>query len=367
MLGFSGGRHTTNSHFGTVNSTFAMDDVRCLGNETTILACPHTTQENCGVGEGAGVICHEDTVALITGGIRDAALLSTNEVFPTSDGCDPPPSLGPRVHHQLFLTLEVIPRIAACGGEVAGRVPTASCLVFNRGTQTWDANIMSDLLLPRVAPAVITLNDVGTYMIGGGPWASWAKTSSDFLPRGGLRWVSGPPLPVTLGNGPCAVQISQMSLLGIWGPYIREYQVNRADPVSEDGWQDNSKWPRLKTAREYVWCTTIKSKVVISGGRWFGEIHHSTEVLNVETRQIEYAGNLNRPRYGLRIITIASGGRESILALGGSGENSHSMVYNSVEEFNPETLTWSLVPATLLESRSIFGVLVVPKSFFCHT
>ena len=34
-----------------------MDDVRCVGNETTLLDCPHTTQENCGPNEGAGVIC----------------------------------------------------------------------------------------------------------------------------------------------------------------------------------------------------------------------------------------------------------------------------------------------------------------------
>ena len=57
MLGYTGGTHTMRSQFGTVNSTFAMDDVKCLGNETTILACPHTTREDCSASEGAGVIC----------------------------------------------------------------------------------------------------------------------------------------------------------------------------------------------------------------------------------------------------------------------------------------------------------------------
>ena len=57
LMGYSGGQRTTNSQFGRVNDTFSMDDVQCLGNEITFLACPHTTRDNCDGGEGAGVIC----------------------------------------------------------------------------------------------------------------------------------------------------------------------------------------------------------------------------------------------------------------------------------------------------------------------
>ena len=57
MLGYSNGQPTFYSHFGVVSSTFAMDDVRCIGNETTIFACPHIEQDNCSGNEGAGVIC----------------------------------------------------------------------------------------------------------------------------------------------------------------------------------------------------------------------------------------------------------------------------------------------------------------------
>jgi hypothetical protein len=36
-----------------------MDNVTCSGEELDIRECPHITlaEENCGVGEGAGVIC----------------------------------------------------------------------------------------------------------------------------------------------------------------------------------------------------------------------------------------------------------------------------------------------------------------------
>ena len=58
MLGYwDVGQPTRNSHFGTVNSTFAMDDVRCRGDEATIFACPHSTQDNCDGTDAAGVIC----------------------------------------------------------------------------------------------------------------------------------------------------------------------------------------------------------------------------------------------------------------------------------------------------------------------
>ena len=57
MLGYSYGIHTTNSIFGSVPSTFSMDNVECTGYEASILDCPHSTVENCGPGEGAGVQC----------------------------------------------------------------------------------------------------------------------------------------------------------------------------------------------------------------------------------------------------------------------------------------------------------------------
>ena len=57
MLGYSYAQHTTGSHFGSVSSTFSMDDVQCTGNEASFLDCPHTTIEDCGKTEGAGVIC----------------------------------------------------------------------------------------------------------------------------------------------------------------------------------------------------------------------------------------------------------------------------------------------------------------------
>ena len=48
---------TVRSTFGTVSNDFIMDNVECEGNETNILLCTHTKNENCWINEGAGVIC----------------------------------------------------------------------------------------------------------------------------------------------------------------------------------------------------------------------------------------------------------------------------------------------------------------------
>ena len=57
MLGYSTGQRTCCSRFGSVSSNFAMDDVRCTGNEASLYHCPYITNHNCGSHEGAGVIC----------------------------------------------------------------------------------------------------------------------------------------------------------------------------------------------------------------------------------------------------------------------------------------------------------------------
>ena len=57
MLGYSYGQATIQSRFGSVPSTFYMDDVQCSGSETSILDCTYSSVDNCGSDEGAGVIC----------------------------------------------------------------------------------------------------------------------------------------------------------------------------------------------------------------------------------------------------------------------------------------------------------------------
>ena len=60
MLGYSSGSPTIKSHFGSVPADFAMDDLNCIGSETSIFECAHNIVDDCGSSEGAGVICSDN-------------------------------------------------------------------------------------------------------------------------------------------------------------------------------------------------------------------------------------------------------------------------------------------------------------------
>ena len=58
QLGFPGvERATRESEFGNVSPLFAMDNVRCGGNESRLDQCRHKAGDDCNGGEAAGVVC----------------------------------------------------------------------------------------------------------------------------------------------------------------------------------------------------------------------------------------------------------------------------------------------------------------------
>merc|ERR1711892_405105 len=57
MLGYKSGRPTTKSKFGSTPSKYILDDVMCVGTETSLFDCGYRKRDNCGKNEGAGVVC----------------------------------------------------------------------------------------------------------------------------------------------------------------------------------------------------------------------------------------------------------------------------------------------------------------------
>ena len=57
QLGFAGGR--AEGRFGdALTSNFAMDDVRCEGDEEHLQDCSYESVDDCGIGESASVRCY---------------------------------------------------------------------------------------------------------------------------------------------------------------------------------------------------------------------------------------------------------------------------------------------------------------------
>ena len=230
--------------------------------------------------------------------------------------------------------------------------------------QLWDETLMGDLPLHpnqghRSYAAPVTVENVGTYLIGGD---GNMRRTSDFLAAGSTEWATGPAIPVDM-RYPCAVSISQLSFLIIYERNIREYQVDTTNPTSFSGWQLASKFPQLQAKRRYrPGCSKIGDQVVIAGG--YDNIPgylRSSEVLDLTTRTIVYAGDMNSARTYFHMATITMNGEQTVLAFGGYGGGIGSIgsILNSVEQFNTNNNTWTLAPTSMEEARYYYGAVAV--------
>ena len=115
--------------------------------------------------------------------------------------------------------------------------------------------------------------------------------------------------------------------------------------------------------------------MVIAGGTWAGadEGFRSTEVLDLDSREITAGEPMTTPRYWFHLATIRQGGREKVLAVGGhdGSVDGHdiSTYENTVEELvvEEEGATWRKADSILEERRSYYGAVVVPEQFICPT
>ena len=299
----------------------------------------------------------EDTVLLMTGGYNSGRL--STEIYPAVSGCSPPALPEGRYGHSTFATTGASPKLVTCGGYNEGW--TASCLVMTK--QGWSDSMIGQLPQPRAYHAAVSMENIGTYLIGG--FSVNMRKTTDFLGEASTEWVAGPDIPVDM-HQPCAVKISNQSFLIIQNTDIREYEVDITDPTSDSGWQSATKWPQLQTSRySQPGCSKIDNHIVIAGGWSSGQYLQSTEVLDLKTNSLMYAGELNSPRSNFHMATITRDGQQLILAFG--GETTGTTALNSVEQFNPSNNTWTLAPTGMEEARSQFAAVVVPTTMVCPT
>ena len=90
----------------------------------------------------------------------------------------------------------------------------------------------------------------------------------------------------------------------------------------------------------------------------------STEILSLETRTIEYGKDLNVARRGFHIVAVTMEGIKRVLALGGTSDD--SSILDSVEEYDPVTMTWRPLQTRLEERRSSYGLVPLPEDVICQ-
>ena len=71
------------------------------------------------------------------------------------------------------------------------------------------------------------------------------------------------------------------------------------------------------------------------------------------------------PRSWFHIISFYNNGVFTTLAVGGFYYDDGDNRLNTVEEWEPETESWSTVETRLKQKRSLFGLVAAPKSLVC--
>ena len=270
--------------------------------------------------------------------------------------------------------------IATCGGWQPSTRDDfnylSSCLVLDTSTGQWEENIIGPLLQGgRAGHAAVTLKNRAVYLLGGQDrrqeivgLSSPSSRTTDLLPANSTTWQKGPPLPIEMEYGPCAVAISATSFLVFYKKEIREFDASIAGPTSSQGWA-RGRWPKMETSRHgWPGCAKVgEDKVIIAGGwhgmEWHGEgILQTTEILDLSSRTIRNGGKMATPRSRFHIITFNNNGDFTTLALGGRDDDND---LKTVEEWNPVTESWSTVETQLKEKRTIFGAVAAPKRLIC--
>ena len=286
-----------------------------------------------------------------------AGRLSSTELYPPVSGCNPPSLPESRWDHATFLTSDPNPVVATCGGRIGP--DSDSCLVFDPIIQQWDQSDMGRLTMPRRYSGATRVNYVGVFIVGG--LHTNNADTSDFLPAGSKQWQRGPNLPMNMDR-PCTISVTATSFLVIYGNSILEFDTAIAGPTSQAGWRETSRWPTLKTRRtNNPGCFMFGQKVIIVGGNGNGKILKSTEVLDLETRQLTTGGDMATPRSGFHAATAIIGGQKRAFAIGGWFNGSD---LSSVEEWVEEDSSWKITES-LASKRNIFGLMEVPKRLIC--
>ena len=166
-------------------------------------------------------------------------------------------------------------------------------------------------------------------------------------------------------EGPCAVVISATSFLVFFDKEIREFDTSIAGPTSSQGWAREDKWPKMETSRNsWPGCAKVgDDKVIIAGGGDGRTNLNTAEILDLNSRTISKGGKMATTRDSFHIITFYINGDFTTLALGGRDDDIN--VLNTVEEWKPETASWSTVETRLKEKRSYFGLVAAPKRLIC--
>ena len=256
-----------------------------------------------------------------------------------------------RSAHVALVTPGKNPLVLVCAGHTKNGVdPGAdfrlldSCLSYNLEDRKWIHH--STTLEPYAWAAGVSLSggsNPGSYI--------FKRRGSEFLPQDSSVWQIGPKYPGEYTTArPCVVSISPTNLLIIGVKGVFEYN---AELEVWDIW----KTSMLMGGRSGHTCHLHGRKVVVAGGRSEGSDGISTELLDIDSREMRRVGDLASDIYGSGMFQMGFPNREILIAFGGSNNS-------LLEQWDPEVETWTPSPA-IMARKYLFSATTVDASLVC--
>jgi hypothetical protein len=259
-------------------------------------------------------------------------------------------------------------QVLVCGGIDGGDTALSTCVSWNM-TEADDAptwTVHSFMNEGRMAAAATRL--LGTAYVSGG---SEQAHGVEHLEDNG-RWQYGPALPdgVRSVYGHCSLPWGEDGLLFLGGVYTASEIIVSRDVLlynqTTERWRG---WPSMTTRRRNLACARVanSSRILVAGGdNDSGDlgVGHQAEVLDIG-EDGHYVGGwrpvgrLVEGRKGGQLAVI-NGGRV-VMTGGFSGESLTFL--DTMEEFDVETETWSLLDQRLGLKRAAHGLVTIPDTY----
>ena len=287
-------------------------------------------------------------MALIVGGELSGKSISSVEVYSPGGGCQyslaslPLPLSG--------LTLgKALNIIVACSGyDTTTLLNNQNCWRYWIPTNRWTLVGKLNSTKPKY-PAKTYSGSL--YFINDAP----GEYFTNYFPARTVPWDVQPPTPV--GEGACSVMWGRKMI--IFGGGKSNTTVQRYDFLA-------NIWTTLTPmtmAHVFFGCVLLpdRNRVLVVSTVHGGDERRS-DIYDILTDTWNVTGSTVNPRAGTSLVTLG----KRVFAIGGNWSPSPTSLSATVEEYDTDLGTWSVVDAKLIGARINFAVMALPAAFFSH-
>jgi len=226
------------------------------------------------------------------------------------------------------------------GGDHEGGLFPATALVYDRSTGIWDTIPLYNNILRNCHNSCVVNGKL--YVVGGNNGIKTVSTMEVLDPITN-QWTSLDSMPTDRGLAACAVVDDTIYVIGGIRGYLNALDYTglktvESYDITTGQWNSKSEMPTKRWGHSAV---AYNGKIYVFGGVSFGSptvVYGSVEVYDPQTNTWETISDstIPTPRYCLTTCVLDS----NIYAIGGWYHSGGGPIYDKVEVYNPDSNMW---------------------------